>query len=173
MKQVIDLQSRCIDKLEESLDAALTKVGVLFEERDSMRLLLANRYQIGQNQQADRKRSEMVKMLVGEGWDLASEESAFKKGRAQLIACVKGICGKDTLKQKQLCEALYARYAAKDSQEAAKKKAKAEEKLTLAHAAIVAGLLHLCSTPDPSYRPCCTQVCLHCQGQAMCGMPTH
>ena len=79
MKQVIDLQSRCIDKLEESLDAALTKVGVLFEERDSMRLLLANRYQIGQNQQADRKRSEMVKMLVGEGWDLASEESAFKK----------------------------------------------------------------------------------------------
>jgi hypothetical protein len=138
MKRVIDLQAECIEKFEQSLDASLSKLGILFEERASMRLLLAEKYQIGQSEHADQRRSEMVKVLVGEGWDLKREESAFKKGRAELVACVKGICGKDTLKQKQICEALYRRYAAQDDKGAAKK-SKAEEKLTVAHAAIVAG----------------------------------
>lgn len=139
---MLNLQERCIGHLESSLDAALVKIGILLQERDSLKVLLGEKYQVGQDVNADDRRRQMVKTLVGEGWDLQKEEQNFQKSKSQLLAYVRALCGADTMKQQQLCEALYHRYSTLEDTQAAKK-SKADKKLSLAHAGVVAGIQDL------------------------------
>lgn len=76
-----------------------------------MRALLAERYQEGQDPAADKQRHAVIKELIGDGWDINHEEEKFKYARKQMIGCIKSLCGNDFLKQQQLSEALYLRYA--------------------------------------------------------------
>jgi hypothetical protein len=103
VKPVLDLQQQCIEHFQDKLDVALGKVEWLLTERDSLRVLLARSFQEGQSEAADSQHREMVKMLVGEGWDPDTDKRQFERARAQVLAYVKSICGKDTLKQQQLC----------------------------------------------------------------------
>ena len=70
---VIQLQQKCIESFDRSLDAALGKISMLLQERDSMRALLADKYQAGQDATAEKQRLAVIKDLIGDGWDMQAE----------------------------------------------------------------------------------------------------
>ena len=140
---MLDLQQDCIRHFEDRLQVALGKVEWLLTERDSLRCLLARSFQEGQSAAADRQHRELVKMLVGEGWDPDTDKRQFERARAQVLTYIKSVCGKDTLKQQQLCKALYHRYIDPENVTPQSKAAKRAEKVTIVDAAIVAGVRDL------------------------------
>ena len=89
----------------------LMKMDKILEERDSFRALLLTQYQEGQNDLGDISRRQVVKSLIGDGWDMGRNEEDFNYARKKTLACIKGVCGTDLLKQQQLAEAMYLRYA--------------------------------------------------------------
>lgn len=109
--EVLDLQEQCIDFFSASLDSMLMKMDKILEERDSFRALLLTQYQEGQNDLGDISRRQVVKSLIGDGWDMGRNEEDFNYARKKTLACIKGVCGTDLLKQQQLAEAMYLRYA--------------------------------------------------------------
>ena len=109
--EVLDLQEQCIDFFSASLDSMLMKMDKILEERDSFRALLLTQYQEGQNDLGDISRRQVVKSLIGDGWDMVRNEEDFNYARKKTLACIKGVCGTDLLKQQQLAEAMYLRYA--------------------------------------------------------------
>ena len=109
--EVLDLQEQCIDFFSASLDSMLMKMDKILEERDSFRALLLTQYQEGQNDLGDISRRQVVKSLIGDGWDMGRNEEDFNYARKKTLACIKGVCETDLLKQQQLAEAMYLRYA--------------------------------------------------------------
>ena len=67
VKPVLDLQQECIEFFEENLETMHSKAEWLLAENGSLRVVLARSFQEGHDDEGEKERREVVKMLIGEG----------------------------------------------------------------------------------------------------------
>ena len=89
-----------------------TKFNLASSQLDAAHSVIRNEFHI-MSDIHQRERDELVKEMLGEGYDLSSRK--FRRHRAQVLVAVKGIAGLDHVKQFQLANALYQRYDANSS----------------------------------------------------------
>ena len=67
VKPALDLQQECIEFFEENLGKMHSETEWLLAENDSLRVVLARSFQEGHDDEGEKERREVVKMLIGEG----------------------------------------------------------------------------------------------------------